>query len=514
MEIPASIPGEDEEIRINNYADLLFQAIEDKYPTAVIGHRLSAEQEQLTGAPELLQILDDNPDFDLGHQNIEAYLGQEAAAHQKANLKSLQRTYRLAPSHGRYDVMRTLQLNNLDSAQRIAHIPKVAFKERYGPDLGGADTAETVWEKARYINGMVLTLVGEFGSRFNAVTPKAIPSQTVDELEGKPDWQLTREFNSTLNPLSPQVLPRQLQTQLAERADLRELFGSLDFCQCQHCKSVYGPAAYFVDLLNFLKHAGVNSKKNALEALLGRRPDLAEVELSCENANTVMPYIDLVNEVLENALAWFNLSFDIPDFKDIASQNQGLINDHYEDHKDLRRKFGYEGYHLSNQARLVTVRDDIQWRILDGKKIYVILNQKGSENIVYNLLTNQTSWTQEDLSVLPEHLNEHAYIKLSQDIYPWNLPFDLWFEEARLYWKHLGFRRHEWMQKIGHTTPLNIACDYLGLTQREKDLITNRLQPLTYEEYQLWGLKTPQDYDQLRVPRVFLRQAGFDVVSN
>ncbi len=31
-----------------------------------------------------------------------------------------------------------------------------------------------------------------------------------------------------------------------------------------------------------------------------------------------------------------------------------------------------------------------------------------------------------------------------------------------------------------------------------------------YEEFQLWGLKQPQDYEQLRSPRIFLKQAGFD----
>ncbi len=77
--------------------------------TAVIAHRLSEEQENLPGAQELLQIFDHEPDFDLGRQNIDLYLGQEAAAEQKANLKSLQRVYRLSPSRDRYDVMRTLR---------------------------------------------------------------------------------------------------------------------------------------------------------------------------------------------------------------------------------------------------------------------------------------------------------------------------------------------------------------------------------------------------------------------
>ena len=33
--------------------------------------------------------------------------------------------------------------------------------------------------------------------------------------------------------------------------------------------------------------------------LLGRRPDLQHILLSCENTNVALPYIDLVNEILE-----------------------------------------------------------------------------------------------------------------------------------------------------------------------------------------------------------------------
>ena len=39
------------------------------------------------------------------------------------------------------------------------------------------------------------------------------------------------------------------------------------------------------------------------DILFARRPDLGEIELTCENTNTVMPYVDLVLEVLEDAVA-------------------------------------------------------------------------------------------------------------------------------------------------------------------------------------------------------------------
>ena len=33
---------------------------------------------------------------------------------------------------------------------------------------------------------------------------------------------------------------------------LEDLFGSLDYCDCQDCGSILSPAAYLVDLLNYL----------------------------------------------------------------------------------------------------------------------------------------------------------------------------------------------------------------------------------------------------------------------
>jgi hypothetical protein len=103
---------------------------------------------------------------------------------------------------------------------------------------------------------------------------------------------------------------------------LRTLFGDLDYCECRHCRSVLGPAAYLTDIMHFLQRSplqamGALSLPNleahvdaALEfaaggtvlgALLMRRPDFADLELSCENTDREIPYIDLVLEILENA---------------------------------------------------------------------------------------------------------------------------------------------------------------------------------------------------------------------
>src|SRR5262249_41930645 len=103
---------------------------------------------------------------------------------------------------------------------------------------------------------------------------------------------------------------------------LQNLFGSLDFCECDECRSVIGPAAYLVDLLEDLDPrakmlvpdpqdpsktivAPINPRSGTtpIEMLLRRRPDLRHIRLTCENTKTHIPYIDLVNEILETWIA-------------------------------------------------------------------------------------------------------------------------------------------------------------------------------------------------------------------
>ncbi|KAF3799111.1 hypothetical protein GCG54_00015291 [Colletotrichum gloeosporioides] len=82
------------------------------------------------------------------------------------------------------------------------------------------------------------------------------------------------------------------------------------------------PAAYFVDLLLLLENQPANanviiplppfdgsgfntgsvSQGSILKKLLNRRPDVGDLLVSCRNTNEVVPYIDLMNEVLESAL--------------------------------------------------------------------------------------------------------------------------------------------------------------------------------------------------------------------
>src|SRR5207248_10495351 len=113
---------------------------------------------------------------------------------------------------------------------------------------------------------------------------------------------------------------------------MAELFGSLDFCECEECRSVLSPAAYLVDLLQYInpkalvwdpftadwngkhpKHfaaAFAADYDKPFDQLDRRRPDLKSLPLTCENTNTALPYIDIVNEILEYYVAHGSLAGD------------------------------------------------------------------------------------------------------------------------------------------------------------------------------------------------------------
>lgn len=99
-----------------------------------------------------------------------------------------------------------------------------------------------------------------------------------------------------------------------------ELFGGLDFCTCSDCRSIFSPAAYFTDLMRI---QACYIHPTTLET---RRPDLSTFTLDCENTNTMMPKLTIVNEVLVQTIGKkdqdlkylndfvypFNLPFHLP----------------------------------------------------------------------------------------------------------------------------------------------------------------------------------------------------------
>ena len=84
------------------------------------------------------------------------------------------------------------------------------------------------------------------------------------------------------------------------------LFGSHNYCHCDHCQSILGPAAYFTDLMHFVDE-NVSARRFVPQRqdhplyLKNRRLDLwDELALTCANTDTEIPYLQVVIEVLRN----------------------------------------------------------------------------------------------------------------------------------------------------------------------------------------------------------------------
>ena len=88
------------------------------------------------------------------------------------------------------------------------------------------------------------------------------------------------------------------------------LFGEDSWCDCDDCQAAWGPAAYFVDLLQMIDPA--HHQNTPADKLFSRRPDLQYLPLTCDNTNTPIPTIDLVNEILEiNVAAAFQIPVNV-----------------------------------------------------------------------------------------------------------------------------------------------------------------------------------------------------------
>jgi len=208
--------------------------------------------------------------------------------------------------------------------------------------------------------------------------------------------------------------------------DLRTMFGSLEQCDCEECQTVYSPAAYLVDILHFLEKRA----PDVFQELKRRRGDLLDIELSCNNTNIPLPYVDLVLERLES----------------LVMVLKGI----------------YGSFILAESYQTVGTAEELagnpehnkRYYIQDGKKIYKDVSQFAAG--AYNFVNNS--------------------------VFPAVLPFNLPLEESRIYLNHLGISRAELMQQFLPVNQSNDRCDpndynwaaeYLGISPQEAAIITH-----------------------------------------
>ncbi|MDR4505818.1 MAG: neuraminidase-like domain-containing protein [Candidatus Scalindua sp.] len=455
---PPHITGTDEAEKKNNYATAIFRLVENAFPMARLTHKVS--QDTLPEKDDLLTFLHTNIDFEFDKVYLERYLKQDgrlARVNDKAalttRLRGMQRLYKLTP---RYEEMQLFMNEGMDSAWSVVQKGKAGLKEILGDSISEGQLEE-IFTSAENVASttMFLYMKGkEYGPIDNSNTPA---------------------INAPVFP-NPE-LPKEIAEDVS---NWTEMFGSFNLCECEHCRSIYSPAAYMVDLLQFLNKPSETKGKSVKALLLERRPDLAEIELSCANTNTVMPYVDLVNEVLENAIAPNSFSFptvtDLVTALDAAEVAKIPMEalDHFSDY----------GFPLSEKPAIEVITKGKEWIMSDGAWRYKITKNSTQFDI---LPSPQTSGKAEDIGAQPEHLNKNAYDLLKKEIFPLSLPFDLWLQEIHLYLGHLGVPLYQIKETFLNDTEKNelISEAYLRIPPMAADLIKGD-KP---DPWEWWGLK-------------------------
>ena len=130
-------------------------------------------------------------------------------------------------------------------------------------------------------------------------------------------------FRDLFNQFGVSNQDSEVETFLQEVPGYEDYFGPQDYCDCEHCRSILSPAAYFADLMGFVdehvtkkKYFNTSPPESHPLSLKSRRPDLWDLELTCENTTGTVPYLDIINEVLENAVALDSGEMDRDELED------------------------------------------------------------------------------------------------------------------------------------------------------------------------------------------------------
>lgn len=392
---------------IVEYAERMYLVVQGLFTTAAVLDRLTLDGEfakELPGFQEAIAFLQAYPDHDFRLDNI-WNLPEDRVISDNARkaLMPLQNLIRL--SDNAIGAVVAMIKGKIRSSADVVAMGHEDFIKAYGPSFKGSeDKAVEVY--ARAVQNNKLHMETKMALSRSSYLTNVFPM-----LDQQTDG-------------APQALAAMAAASVA-MPDMQTLFGSLDQCNCTECTSMYSPGAYFTDILNFMrKKLGGNPSPAYKELTENRRPDLLGIDLTCKNANTPLPYIDLVNELLELAV--------------LKAVNKAPTFTSYQTSGTAKELEAYPEHTVKNADKTYSSKDNYQE--------------------VYNDILRNAA-------------------------YPNNLPFDLPVEESRTYLKHLGKSRYDLMHQFrpkdytsnssqNKINELNALGEWLSITRKDIDIIT------------------------------------------
>ncbi|KAI0448399.1 hypothetical protein F5B21DRAFT_522016 [Xylaria acuta] len=153
-------------------------------------------------------------------------------------------------------------------------------------------------------------LAGRLGMPQQAAAAIRSAAQRIDCWNEQFWLDLMNERRQDFIPVEPEQKPNKKDPDTADddkrektvrSNNLTDIF-QLEDAACETCCSITSLSAYLADLLSLLKRtrSAESDITTLFEILDKRRPDLKHLKLSCANSQTLIPYISLVNEVLES----------------------------------------------------------------------------------------------------------------------------------------------------------------------------------------------------------------------
>lgn len=442
---------------INFHASSIVRKMEKAYPTTAFTAQLEREKKPiLKNHKEITAFLSKHENFDLQRHNVDIYLKDKKVAKKdseaiREELKSVQRIFKLVPHYGKSITLHKL---NIHSSYHIAATGESRFVNEIAPQAGiTPKEAKEIFKRAERTTTAAMIIAGELQDTLRAMPMPAMEMKTLSlKLEA-----VSKDF-----------------------PNLKSLFQLTDTCSCEHCRSVYSPAAYLVEILQFLDKRSVTDLTTtpaitghlAKDALFERRPDLGDIDLGCENANTPVPYIDLACELLEEAItpdAGVNFTGVLSDGADPL---KGKISN------GLLTALEAVGLPVTDQALIFETETTtgaaatLPHYLRDKKVVCKIINTGGNNYKIFRL--KQTLSPAAELAAAPEYVNTATYNILKGANYAFRLPFDLDHAEAKAYFTRFDISRATLMedfQSAGNPADETIAAEKLGLSDAERNLI-------------------------------------------
>lgn len=472
-----TIVGKDNLPEAEIYGRTLERRFREAFPTTAFAGGLARAIKKggakgLRQSKALGQFLELHPDFEILTTPIDDFFqhnlhpefrarAQGGAQEQsfRTELKAVQRVFKLTPD---FDSTHTLLADDVHSAQQVYRLGQSEFVRHYEKKPGfSRESATLTWNRAADTHAAVLTIVADLKSLESEALPQVLQNNN-QMLSTFPNWN--------------------------------NLFQAGDVCECESCRSVLSPAAYFADLLLFLKdRKAKNPAHTTKDILFSRRADLGYLELNCDNALTPLPYIDVVCEVLEAAVDSTGSNdlalagFTTMPASDAAAQSAVLA------------AFTTAQVSLGDSFSLTQVdtANPNLWVVHGDAATYLLKKKAPSTNFFAQILPN-TKASADELRAYPQYVNPKAYERLRGVKYPLSLPFDLFGEEVRAAGQKSNLARWDLMATLrGTSAPNNpsdgdIAAEYFNISCDpsaafdEKSLILSAAASIAAQQT-LWG---------------------------